>query len=139
LLNVGKARYGMQVWFSPSRRVAVVEPEGELDLSRAGALRQALLRAHEAENLIVADFARVRFVDSTTVGVLVGAWKRARAANKQLVVSHAHGPALRVFQLLGVHDLLVVPPAAVRAPKQPPQVAQRQQAPQRRLLPQLQH
>ena len=99
----------MDVWFSPSRNVAVVQPVGQLDLNSAGSLRQALLRAHDAQSLILADFARVEFVDSTTVGVLVGAWKRAKAADKRFAVAHAHGPALRVFRLLGVHDILVDP------------------------------
>ena len=99
----------MDVWFSPRRRIAVVQPVGQLDLDTAGALRRALLEAYEAEKLILADFVRVDFVDSTTVGVLVGAWKRARHANKRFLVAHAHGPALRAFRLLGVHDLLVDP------------------------------
>jgi anti-sigma B factor antagonist len=99
----------MDVWFSPTRNTAVVRPEGDLDLTTAGPLRHALLRAHDAQSLIVADFARVEFVDSTTVGLLIAARKRAETANKRFLVAHAQGPALRVFRLLGVHALLVEP------------------------------
>jgi anti-sigma B factor antagonist len=96
----------MEVCFSPTRRVAVVAPSGELDLVSVDQLRRALLQACEAERLVVVDLAAVTFMDSAGLGVLVGAAKRLQHRGAALQILNATGEPLRVIQLTGLDMLL---------------------------------
>ncbi len=84
--------------------VALVEVSGELDLHSAPQLRAELGRALEnnASPRIVVDLAGVTFLDSTGVGVLVGALKRAREAQGALLICGAQTRVRRVFQITGL-------------------------------------
>lgn len=96
----------MEVWFSPTRRVAVVSPRGELDLAGVDAMRRALLHACEAERLVLVDLAAVTFMDSAALGVIVGAVKRAQRRGAALQVWNATGEPLRAIQITGLDVLL---------------------------------
>ncbi len=86
-----------------TERVMVVEVAGELDLHSAPQLRAEVGRALE-NNVprIVIDLAGVTFLDSTGVGVLVGALKRARAATGALNFCGAQPRVRRVFEITGL-------------------------------------
>ena len=96
----------MEASFSRTRRVAVVAPDGELDLVSTGQLRRALLEACEAERLVVVDLASVTFLDSAALGVLVGAAKRCGRRGVALQVINATGEPLRTMRLTGLDVLL---------------------------------
>jgi anti-anti-sigma factor len=97
----------VNLWFSASQRIAVVTPQGELDLSRAALLRNALLRADEASELVVVDLAHVTFADSVSVGLLVGGLRRADRRGKRFVVANAGGTVLHALEMLGAVHFLV--------------------------------
>jgi anti-sigma B factor antagonist len=61
--------------------VPVLEVGGELDLATVPRLRDALVRflGEHAGQPVVVDLGGVLFIDSTGLGVLVGAQRRARA------------------------------------------------------------
>lgn len=91
---------------APSKNVALVEVAGELDLHSAPQLRAELGRAIEDKEVesprIVVDLAGVTFLDSTGVGVLVGALKRAREAQGALHFCGAQPRVRRVFEITGL-------------------------------------
>ena len=89
---------------APSKSVALVEVAGELDLHSAPQLRAELSRAIEsnAPPHIVVDLAGVTFLDSTGVGVLVGALKRASEAQGALHFCSAQKRVRRVFEITGL-------------------------------------
>jgi anti-anti-sigma factor len=96
----------MEVWFSPTRRVAVVAPRGELDLAGVERLRRALLEACEAQTLVVVDLADVTFMDSAALGVIVGGAKRLHRRGAALQVVNASGEPLRAIEMTGLDVLL---------------------------------
>lgn len=58
-------------------RTSLVTVEGELDLFTAPSLKQMLVDAlHAGSSRIVVDLSLVTFIDSTTLGVLVGVTRR---------------------------------------------------------------
>lgn len=78
--------------------------EGEVDVSNASELRSALdaqLSSCAGKELVV-DLARVSYIDSTGIGVLVGAAHRASEASARLVVARPQKNVARVLGLLGV-------------------------------------
>ena len=87
-----------------SESATVVEVAGELDLHSAPQLRAELGRAIESGGAphVVVDLAGVTFLDSTGVGVLVGALKRARQADGSLHFCGAQPRVRRVFEITGL-------------------------------------
>ncbi|MDO4848474.1 MAG: STAS domain-containing protein [Coriobacteriia bacterium] len=82
------------------RKVLVV---GEVDVSNADELRAALDAALlETAGELVADLSQTTYIDSTGIGVLVGAAHRAAEAGKKLVVAQPQKNVARVLELLGV-------------------------------------
>ena len=68
-------------------RTFVVGLTGEVDLYTAPELKSELLRlVAEGPNRIVVDLSGATFVDSTTLGVLLGAVKRLRLIGGELVI-----------------------------------------------------
>lgn len=76
---------------------------GEVDVSNAGELRNALDQglASGATDLTV-DLADVPYIDSTGIGVLVGAAHHAAEKGARLEVAHPQRNVARVFGMLGV-------------------------------------
>ena len=87
--------------------LTVMELFGELDLSTAGALREALLMLELDGGLgIEIDLRRLTFLGSTGVGVIVAACKRVRASGGTFSVSCDHNLARRVIEVAGLVDFL---------------------------------
>ena len=82
---------------------AIIRIEGEVDVSNASELRDALDTAlADGAKEVEADFAKVAYIDSTGIGVLVGAAHRAQESGSVLVVANPQKNVERVFTLLGV-------------------------------------
>lgn len=102
---------------SPSGRVATVVPVGDLDLASSDALRAGLAAAGRGPaRLVVLDLAQVDFVDSTAMGVVVGAHKQLAALQKRLVLCHVGPVPARVLEITGLLGLLDVRPDAPPLP-----------------------
>ncbi len=82
---------------------------GEVDVSNAGELREAVDSALEvAPAEVSVDLAEVSYIDSTGIGVLVGAATRAQEAGVAFSVAHPQTNVKRVLGLLGVERQLNV-------------------------------
>ena len=81
----------------------LVSVSGEVDVSNAADLRKALDEALGAgrEELVV-DLTEVSYIDSTGIGVLVGAARRAADARMAFSVAHPQRNVARVLSMLGV-------------------------------------
>ncbi|GIJ47387.1 anti-sigma-B factor antagonist [Virgisporangium aliadipatigenens] len=78
----------------------VLEVGGEVDVYTAPRLRERLIELVEAgARHVVVDLSRVEFLDSTGLGVLVGALKRLRAVNGTLKLVCAHERLLKIFRI----------------------------------------
>jgi anti-sigma B factor antagonist len=78
----------------------VLSPSGELDLYTAPELKSELLRvAAEGATRVVVDLGATTFVDSTTLGVLLGAAKRLRMNGGDLVLVCADRNIRRILEI----------------------------------------
>lgn len=83
--------------------VRLLSVAGEVDVSCADELRSAVEEALASGAATVeVDLAHVPYIDSTGIGVLVGAAHRASDAGRALVVTHPQHNVARVLELLGV-------------------------------------
>lgn len=88
---------------APERYLIAVK--GEIDISNADKLRDAIdLALEQPTEQVELDFAGVSYIDSTGIGVLVGAAHHADDHKKAFSVTGAQPAVMRVAQLLGVAD-----------------------------------
>lgn len=81
----------------------VVEVSGEIDVYTAPKLREVVVGAIEAGNTrLIIDIEGVDFLDSTGLGVLVGALKRVRADGGSLDIVCTSERLLRIFSITGL-------------------------------------
>jgi anti-anti-sigma factor len=74
---------------SPTRRVVVLAPHGDLTVADASGLRQAFAAATSDAALIVVDLLDVPSMDEAVVEVMVGAGARCEAKGVRFVVANA--------------------------------------------------
>jgi anti-sigma B factor antagonist len=80
---------------------AIVQVSGEIDVYTAPRLRENLLRLAGDQHLIV-DLTEVSFLDSTALGVLVGAMKRQREAGGAMSIVTTGTRIRRLFEITGL-------------------------------------
>jgi anti-sigma B factor antagonist len=85
-------------WLNP--RLAVVRPHGELDLLSASDLRHELFGLIEdGATTIVVDLEQTTFIDSMTIGVLLGAVRRLQQRGGELRIACADTNITRIFEM----------------------------------------
>jgi len=85
---------------------SIVDVIGDLDVYGAAKLRDAvteLIDTHHHQ--VVIDLTHVDFVDSTGLGVLVGAFKRIRAREGSLQLVSDQDWLLRLIRITGLADV----------------------------------
>lgn len=87
----------------PRPQAKVLALRGTLDMATSPSLRSALLEATEAgKEEIVLDLTRVEYIDSTGLGSLIGAQRRAQEHNGCLRLVVKEGPLSRLFNITGL-------------------------------------
>lgn len=87
----------------------VVAASGEIDVAAAPALREQLVDLIDAGvTQVVMDLESVDFIDSTGLGVLVGAVRRARAADGDVRLVCTNSRLLRVFDVTGLDEVFTI-------------------------------
>jgi len=96
LIDLGLERSDRDGW-------AVLAVTGEVDVATAPRLREQLIDlVNEGQHRIVVDLEKVEFLDSTGLGVLVGALKRVRTHDGELALVCTESRILKVFEITGL-------------------------------------
>ncbi len=94
----------------------VIEVSGEIDVYTAPDLRQTLAElSDQGKHRIIVDMAGVDFLDSTGLGVLVGALKRAKAVDGSLRLVCDHERILKIFRITGLEKVFKIYSSVVDA------------------------
>lgn len=89
--------------YNSPQNATVLEVQGEVELHNAPKLRAQLhLLCGSPNPHIIVDLNQVSFIDSTGIGVLVGALKRAREAAGDLIIVGAKDRVHRIFEITGL-------------------------------------
>jgi anti-sigma B factor antagonist len=94
--------------------VTVIALAGEVDLYTAPEFKEALLEAiADGPKTVVVDLTDTTFIDSTTLGVLVGGLKRLRPDGRTLALVCSDPNITKIFEITGLDK--VFPIHATRA------------------------
>jgi len=81
----------------------VIELGGEVDLYTAPEFKERLVQLIESgKTQIVVDLSQATFIDSTTLGVLVGGVKRLRPAGGSLALVCSDQNITKIFEITGL-------------------------------------
>ncbi|MBC9734740.1 STAS domain-containing protein [Nocardioides marmotae] len=98
---------------------AVVVARGEVDLATVGGFRSVLNDLMvEGHVDVVVDLTDVPFVDSSALGALVAAHRRARGLGGGLSLAGIQPPVARILELTGLDRVLAAYPTADEALRQ---------------------
>jgi anti-sigma B factor antagonist len=100
----------------PTTTVAVLQPQGELDLASASDLRHELFGAiEEGAKTIVVDLETTTFIDSMTIGVLLGAVRRLQERGGELRIACADPNIRRIFEITLLDRVFAIYPSCEAA------------------------
>jgi anti-sigma B factor antagonist len=87
----------------------VISLAGEVDLYTAPEFKQQLLNViAEGGKDVVVDFTDTTFIDSTTLGVLVGGVKRLRAEDGRLSLVCSDRNITKIFEITGLDRVFTI-------------------------------
>ena len=87
----------------------VVAVRGEIDLFTAPELKEKLTDAIESgKSRIVVDLTDTTFLDSTALGVLIGAVKRLRSREGALVIVNVDQNIAKTFEITGLDQIFTI-------------------------------
>jgi anti-sigma B factor antagonist len=87
----------------------VISLSGEVDLYTAPEFKQQLLEViGQGAKDVVVDFSNTTFIDSTTLGVLVGGVKRLRPNGGQLSLVSADRNITKIFEITGLDKVFPI-------------------------------
>jgi anti-sigma B factor antagonist len=89
----------------------VISLAGEVDLYTAPEFKQQLLEViGQGGKQVVVDFSDTTFIDSTTLGVLVGGVKRLRTNEGQLSLVCSDRNITKIFEITGLDRVFTIYP-----------------------------
>ena len=89
----------------------VISLSGEVDLYTAPEFKQQLLDViGKGAKSVVVDFSNTTFIDSTTLGVLVGGVKRLRTNDGQLSLVCSDRNITKIFEITGLDRVFTIYP-----------------------------
>ena len=95
---------------------AVVDVKGEIDVYTAPKLREKLIElVSEGKYNVVVNLEGVDFLDSTGLGVLVGALKRVKAHDGSLSLVCTQDKILKIFKITGLTKVFPIHPSVEEA------------------------
>jgi len=100
----------MSLRLHSKNKTLVVRVEGELDLVSAQQFRETVDRAFQeidGQNLII-DLAKVTFIDSSGLGVILGRYRIIIAKKGVVVLCGVNKTVQRILELSGLFSLLAV-------------------------------
>jgi anti-sigma B factor antagonist len=94
----------------------VIALTGEVDLYTAPELKTQMLEviANGAKDVVV-DFTNTTFIDSTTLGVLVGGVKRLREKGGRLSIACSDRNITKIFEITGLDRVFTIYPTRAEA------------------------
>jgi len=90
----------------------VIALTGEVDLYTAPEFKQQLLEViGNGGKQVIVDFTNTTFIDSTTLGVLVGGVKRLRTNDGQLSLVSTDRNITKIFEITGLDRVFTIYPS----------------------------
>ncbi len=98
-----KSHEDLSIHVRSEKEHQVFELSGSLDIATSPTVRAALVEASErGDHTLIADLRKVEFIDSTGLGALIGAQRRAKEFQGDVRLVVSDGQILRLLRITGL-------------------------------------
>jgi len=99
----------MGIQIDKQGRILIAAPEGELDHLQAERLRAQIDASYDKSPCkhIIFDMAKVSFMDSSGIGMIIGRYKNAEKRGGQLALTNMNDGISRLFEISGLSKIVL--------------------------------
>lgn len=88
--------------------ITTLEVAGEIDAFTSPQLKEKLMPLCQDSRVVYLDLTQVDYIDSTGLGVLIGAYKSLRAASGRFVIRGVSPRLERLFRITGLNEIIEI-------------------------------
>lgn len=93
--------------FDNEKELWNISPEGDVDISTASALRIALDEAYQEKKAnIILHFDELKYMDSTGLGVIIGAYGRMKENGNSITLRNPRANIMKLLRITNLDRLL---------------------------------
>lgn len=98
----------MEVIYGISENILIVELLGELDHHAAERIRAGIDESATANgvNFLVLDFSKVRYMDSSGIGVVLGRYRRLTSQSGEVAIASCSEMVKTILNMAGIFSLM---------------------------------
>ena len=98
----------MKSFFNSENNQWKLEVKGEIDVFTAKNLREKIKDIYNKKQKdIILDFKQLNYIDSTGLGVIIGAYGRMKEKNNNLIIINAKQNVLKLLTITGLDKILI--------------------------------
>ncbi|WDV45921.1 STAS domain-containing protein [Clostridiaceae bacterium M8S5] len=87
----------------------VIKPIGDIDISTSNGFKEELISyIEEKKSDIVVDCAKLEYIDSTGLGVMISGLKRIKEYNKNIILKDMKKSILKLFEITELDKVFIV-------------------------------
>ncbi|MBU9723805.1 MULTISPECIES: STAS domain-containing protein [Bacillaceae] len=97
----------LKIDLQEGKKESVLYLDGEVDVYTAPNLKESLYPlAEESGKKVIVDLKNVNYIDSTGLGIFIGALKATDKSNSKLVIRGVDARVKRLFEITGLNEVM---------------------------------
>ncbi|MFN4219716.1 MAG: anti-sigma factor antagonist [bacterium] len=86
----------------------LIEIEGEVDTYTSSKIKQDILKLVEKSSFIIISMEKVKFIDSTGLGILIGILKKVKEKEGEMVIVSTNSYINQIFEITGLYKVFKI-------------------------------
>lgn len=86
----------------------LIEIEGEVDTYTSSKIKQDILKLVEKSSFIIISMEKVKFIDSTGLGILIGILKKVKEKEGEMVIVSPNSYINQIFEITGLYKVFKI-------------------------------
>lgn len=88
--------------------MSLVEIEGEVDTYTSSKIKQDILKIVENNSKLIISLEKVKFIDSTGLGILIGILKKVKEKEGEMVIVSPNSYINQIFEITGLFKVFKI-------------------------------
>lgn len=88
--------------------IYLVEIEGEVDTYTSSKIKQEILKLVDESSFIIISMEKVKFIDSTGLGILIGILKKVKEKEGEMVIVSPNSYINQIFEITGLYKVFKI-------------------------------
>lgn len=88
--------------------IYIVEIEGEVDTYTSSKIKQDILKIVEQTSKIIVSMEKVKFIDSTGLGILIGILKKIKEKEGEMIIVSPNSYINQIFEITGLFKVFKI-------------------------------